>query len=124
MLFYKCLLAASLYYKIPPEIPFNIARVESRYCRARQNVPNRNGSRDWGCFQINDITIEHYGLSKRFIVDDQCYHAWQGIRIMADLRQRFPASWVCRWNIGTAKINDSRNRLCKKYLKLLNLYAK
>lgn len=44
----------SLKYDVPVHISFSIAWVESRFTATAISRVNRNGSRDWGLFQLND----------------------------------------------------------------------
>lgn len=115
MLWIKCLIAASNFYTVPAEVVMDVVRVESRYCTMSQNIPNRNGSKDHGCMQINDVAIRHYKLSVAHI-NDHCYNIWSGVAILADLRQRFPKTWLCRYNVGAGPLVGNRGELCKKYL--------
>lgn len=121
MLWIKCALMASLHYDIPAEVVINIARVESRYCTMRQKTPNSNGTWDYGCLQLNDVIITHYRLNKELVKHDRCYNIWHGVRIMADLKTRFPVTWPCRWHVGSAYLTESRAKRCQNYLKKLSL---
>lgn len=121
MLWIKCALMASIHYNIPMKVIVNIVRVESRYCTMSQNVPNSNGTFDHGCMQINDVTIEHYRLSKTLVRQDRCYNIWHGVRILADLKRRFPETWACRWHVGSAYLTAPRARRCARYLDKLAL---
>lgn len=105
-----CLIFAASTYNIPVSLLSKIWRVESSYSY-RATISD---TADYGPMQINKITIEHYNL-KPTLVQKPCYSFIQSAKILNDLKSRFPRTYKCRYNIGTAKMTEKRLTLCKNY---------
>lgn len=104
-------LAAAIYEisiknKISPALVASIVLVESGGIAHAHN----KASGDYGLMQINYKTAEAYGFSMTCLRNWRCNLA-AGVRILMDIND----GNVCRYNIGTGKIQGALLRKCIAY---------
>ncbi len=87
-----CFQEAGAAYGLNPFLLESIAQVESGM---RQNAINRNknGTMDIGLMQINSFWISSAGFDKELLLNDACYNAKAGARILKECIDRFDYSW-------------------------------
>jgi hypothetical protein len=103
-------------HNIDPVVFRQVLTVESGLNMGK-TMHNKNGTKDHCMGQINDVAIKEYKLDKELLIKDPIYCIESTARILADLKKRFPRTWVCRYNVGTAPLDTRRQKLCNNYLK-------
>ena len=100
------IIALATEYDIPPAFALAIVAVESEFNPRAVSPLNRNGTRDWGLFQINDA----YFPTDRWY--DPYVNAQQGIR---HIRWLMDHPWTSTWwsvalayNAGVTRLGDGR----------------
>lgn len=80
----RCLIGASAYYRIPPEILVAL-RMQEGGTVGRYSV-NTNGTVDMGPMQINSIhlkTLQHYGINGQYLVNNECGNIFAGAWVLS-----------------------------------------
>lgn len=82
-------------------------------------------SKDYGIGQLNIKIINAYGLNKQLLLSDVKYSVDMSMRQLKWFKDRYkhkePATWWCRYNVGTAKFHKIEKR-CNKYIKAVSRY--
>lgn len=111
-------------YGIDAKLLHAIIAVESSYKIKAYNKM----SKDYGLTQINSNTIKAYNLDKYKLMHDKSYSIKNGAMILSYFKKRYfksePATWYCRYNVGTAKLEGNLAKSCIKYLNKINKYYK
>lgn len=98
------IIAVSAKYNLDPELVTRIILTESR---GRANAINLK-TEDYGLMQINIKTATAMGVSKQDLM------VWQkNIQIGAKVLSQMDR--ICRYNVGTAKLQGPRLERCTKY---------
>lgn len=83
---------------------------------------------DYGIAQVNRHTAAAYKLDKRRLLKDLQYSADAGALILRGFKDQYaarePATWVCRYNLGSKPILGKRAELCFKYLNKVHKFSK
>lgn len=69
---------------IDPALMFAIAEAESAFNARAISPPNKNGTRDYGLFQINESTARSYGIEPTRLVGDAELAAKTAARLLVD----------------------------------------
>jgi soluble lytic murein transglycosylase-like protein len=108
------ILTLSMHHKIEVSLILAIIKVESNNGQALVGH-NKNGTKDFGYMQVNEINLTKE--ESKFLQKNIDYGIIKGVSILADYKKRFPRTYVCRYNIGSAPILGKRIEKCKNYLK-------
>jgi soluble lytic murein transglycosylase-like protein len=104
----------SMEFHLDPELVARIIMVESR---GRLTATSKTG--DIGLMQVNPHNVAHYNWSPKKIKTDTAYSIRAGLIVLTALRRQYktrePATWVCRYNIGTRTMPHA----CLRYLNKL-----
>lgn len=79
----ECVVNASAYYSLPPELLLSIRIHENG--RVGQSIGNTNATRDHGPVQVNDVhkeTFESFGISMDQIRNDECTNMFAGAYLL------------------------------------------
>lgn len=75
---------------------------------------------DYGIGQINYRTIASYKFNKERLTKDEFYSVDAAAQVLLALQKQYakrePATWLCRYNIGSRAIDKKRAKLCLNYL--------
>lgn len=78
--------ASALKYGVDPNLALAIAAHESNFNPSAVSPVNRNGTRDWGVMQLNDLTIQQFGVSNPL---DPQQNIDTGVRLLAQLSGQY-----------------------------------
>lgn len=99
------LLVAGCGLVLPPGITVDrvraYAQVESRLNPAAVSPPNRNGSRDYGLMQVNQIHFGRFGVDARTVMEP-CINLRIGVTILAEADR----AAACAYNTGRLRCSN------------------
>lgn len=106
--FTQCIEDASKRYGINPYILYAIAKVESGFNPRAVNY-NRNGTVDYGLFQINSSNLKRLGIPVWYAYDP-CYSAYLGAYFLRQCIDVYGNSWraVDCYNKGNKASHSSK----------------
>lgn len=121
LLFYSPAAGAELFEKVAKK-----TGIEAQLLRSIASVESQNGlyklnprTMDVGLMQINYKTAHRYDLSLTRLYTDDVYSVQAAAIILTDLKRMFgrkePATWPCRYNVGTGSMSVVGNN-CAIYL--------
>lgn len=106
---------ASYEHGVPGRIYTAILMQESNY-RIGAKACNKYGC-DYGIAQINEKTIEAYGMDKDRLMYDLSYSVEMGAKVLSWFRKTYeakePEDWFLRYNCGTKK--SLKRKTCQEY---------
>lgn len=114
-LFIRGIEDASRYYNIPPKLLYAIAYVESGFNFRAVNV-NRNRTRDYGIFQINETNLKRFGYSKG-VAFHPYWSAYLAAYILRECINEVGYSWkaVDCYNKGSSRAKENSKYVWKVY---------
>lgn len=106
-------------YNLPSKLLKQIVAVESANCRYRVNKV----SNDYGCFQLNKLTIAGYKWNANTVTHNDRLNTVAAAVILSDMRiialKTLGPKWPCSYNIG----HRSLPKACAVYLHKLALVS-
>jgi soluble lytic murein transglycosylase-like protein len=109
-----CFRQAGERHRIDPLLLHAIAQVESGH-KSRAVHTNRDGSKDYGIMQINEINLT--ADQRKRVVSDPCFGVNKGAEILASMITRYGYNWtaVGGYNAGVSNTRSgARIRYAKK----------
>ncbi len=88
-----------------------IVRVESGLYAGAYNKQTH----DYGAAQVNKKTAQLYGFNLHLLKTDLKYNLEAGAKILADFKQTWPETYICRYNVGSGRLIGKRLSNCLKY---------
>ncbi|EJH1737861.1 lytic transglycosylase domain-containing protein [Escherichia coli] len=93
-------------YNIPPSLLKAIAERESGFRTAAVNV-NKNGSKDYGIMQINDLHLKRLGemgYTKEDLIKSPCLSVLYAAKLLNEFMLKYGRGWeaVGAYNAGTS----------------------
>lgn len=103
---WQCWADASARYKVPVDLLYAIARVETGNRAHLVSAPNKNGTYDIGLMQINSMhlpRLKKLGINERNLLADPCLNLHVGASILADAISRHGFTWtgIGAYNAGS-----------------------
>lgn len=124
-LFMKGIEDASRYYGVPQNLLYAIAYVESGFNFRAVNV-NKNKTKDYGVFQINERNLKRFGYSKEVAMHPY-WSAYLAAYILKECINKVGYSWkaVDCYNKGAEKAKNNSKYVWKVYtmMQKLKFYA-
>lgn len=104
-------------YGVEPQLLRAIALIESNLDHKAINPDTL----DFGIAQINYKTARGFGMDLDRLTKDRAYSIEMGAKVLSYFQTRYakrePKTWVCRYNIGTARTLSPRQTTnCNAYL--------
>lgn len=93
---------------VPTALALAIAQQESGFNPSALNTANRNGTSDYGVFQINDINLPALGLTPTTAMDPAT-NINAGVSLLAQLQSQYgtdTASIAAAYNAGPGAVNS------------------
>lgn len=113
---------ASVYYDIPEPILWVIAKIESNFNFSAVNK-NRNGTYDYGIFQINDYNLRRLGYSPE-VAFDPYWASFLSAYILKECILQVGYNWkaIDCYNKGAGRSSDRSQYVWNFYRAWNNLY--
>lgn len=101
--------ASAQQYGVSPQLALGIASHESAFNPNAVNSANANGTKDWGVMQLNDTTVQTFGVSDPL---DPQQNIDAGMKLLAQLSAKYngdPTDILWAYMSGSGNVNPSGN---------------
>lgn len=120
----NAILEAALEHEVPLTIAFGLAWSESRFKPSAKNgVHNRNGTSDWGLFQLNDGYREEWTSKEFFDPSKNAKEAMKHLRNLIDIHGNNPVVYLAAYNAGSKGIRDGINHTTLTHINNILKYS-
>jgi soluble lytic murein transglycosylase-like protein len=97
--------SAALKYNVDPNLAIAVAAHESNFNPNAINSANRNGTKDWGVMQLNDLTVKQFGVQNPL---DPVENIDAGVKLLGQLSSKYSGDttnilWA--YNAGSGSVS-------------------
>jgi len=97
--------SAALKYNVDPNLAIAVAAHESNFNPNAINSANRNGTKDWGVMQLNDITVKQFGVQNPL---DPAQNIDAGVKLLGQLSAKYDGdltNTLWAYNAGSGSVS-------------------